>query len=251
MSTIVATPVRVKPPPADIGETISPGCASFEITTPLNGARISRSASSCLPRPTCAMATSTSECTAASRALSAATSASELSSTLCDTSLRSTSERLRSSVRRASASRTSISRRLRRAASALRVDTLSWASTVERSSRASTWPASTSAPSSNSTSATWPVTFELTVANRRATTYPDALRTAPLADVGDSTVTVCTGTALLNERQASTAATTPTAASTYQSLRREPPRCRYFPASGSRSRRRLSSAALSSAMRTR
>ena len=33
-------PVRVKPPPADTGETISPGCASFEIATPLNGARM-------------------------------------------------------------------------------------------------------------------------------------------------------------------------------------------------------------------
>jgi hypothetical protein len=37
MSTIVPMPVRVKPPPADTGEIISPGCASFEITTPLNG----------------------------------------------------------------------------------------------------------------------------------------------------------------------------------------------------------------------
>ena len=29
MSTIVQMPVRVKPPPADTGEIISPGCASF------------------------------------------------------------------------------------------------------------------------------------------------------------------------------------------------------------------------------
>ena len=40
MSTIVQMPVRVNPPPADTGETISPGCASFEIATPLNGARM-------------------------------------------------------------------------------------------------------------------------------------------------------------------------------------------------------------------
>ena len=40
MSTIVQMPVRVKPPPAETGEIISPGCASFEIATPLNGARI-------------------------------------------------------------------------------------------------------------------------------------------------------------------------------------------------------------------
>ena len=39
MSTMVQMPVRVKPPPADIGEIISPGCASFEMTTPSNGAR--------------------------------------------------------------------------------------------------------------------------------------------------------------------------------------------------------------------
>ena len=40
MSTIVPMPVRVKPPPAETGDTISPGCASFEITTPANGARM-------------------------------------------------------------------------------------------------------------------------------------------------------------------------------------------------------------------
>jgi len=46
MSTIVQMPVRVKPPPAEIGETISPGCASFEIATPLKGARTTVSARS-------------------------------------------------------------------------------------------------------------------------------------------------------------------------------------------------------------
>ena len=40
MSTMVQMPVRVKPPPADTGETISPGCASLEIATPLKGARM-------------------------------------------------------------------------------------------------------------------------------------------------------------------------------------------------------------------
>ena len=40
MSTIVQMPVRVKPPPADIGEIISPGCALRSTTTPPNGARI-------------------------------------------------------------------------------------------------------------------------------------------------------------------------------------------------------------------
>ncbi len=46
MSTIVQMPVRVKPPPADTGEIISPGCASFEIATPSNGARTTMSARS-------------------------------------------------------------------------------------------------------------------------------------------------------------------------------------------------------------
>src|SRR4051812_39343279 len=39
MSTIVPMPVRVKPPPADMGDTISPTCAAFSVTTPENGAR--------------------------------------------------------------------------------------------------------------------------------------------------------------------------------------------------------------------
>ena len=43
MSTMVQMPVRVKPPPADTGEIISPGCASFEIATPSNGARTTMS----------------------------------------------------------------------------------------------------------------------------------------------------------------------------------------------------------------
>ena len=39
MSTMVAIPVRVKPPPADIGETISPTWASLDTMMPSNGAR--------------------------------------------------------------------------------------------------------------------------------------------------------------------------------------------------------------------
>ena len=41
---MVQMPVRVKPPPADSGEIISPGCALRSTTTPANGARIR-----CLP----------------------------------------------------------------------------------------------------------------------------------------------------------------------------------------------------------
>ena len=39
MSTMVPMPVRIDPPPAEIGEIISPGCAAFTVTTPANGAR--------------------------------------------------------------------------------------------------------------------------------------------------------------------------------------------------------------------
>ena len=39
MSTMVPMPVRVKPPPADRGEIISPGWADLAITTPAKGAR--------------------------------------------------------------------------------------------------------------------------------------------------------------------------------------------------------------------
>ena len=46
MSTMVEMPVRVKPPPAETGETISPGWASLEIATPANGARMIVSSSS-------------------------------------------------------------------------------------------------------------------------------------------------------------------------------------------------------------
>ena len=47
MSTIVQMPVRVKLPPADMGEISSPGMAFFEVTTPSNGARITVSAICC------------------------------------------------------------------------------------------------------------------------------------------------------------------------------------------------------------
>ena len=63
MSTIVAMPVRVKPPPADTGETISPRCASLETTMPPKGARtvqLSRSCCATFTRasaaPTCSRA---------------------------------------------------------------------------------------------------------------------------------------------------------------------------------------------------
>ena len=80
MSTIVPMPVRVKPPPADTGEIISPGCASFEIATPSNGARTAMSARSVCRRLTRLSATSICCCATAMRALSDSTSAARRSS---------------------------------------------------------------------------------------------------------------------------------------------------------------------------
>ena len=74
MSTIVQMPVRVKPPPADTGEIISPGCASFEITMPSNGARTTMSVMSVWRALTCAAATCTCCCAIAIRAFSESTS---------------------------------------------------------------------------------------------------------------------------------------------------------------------------------
>ena len=59
MSTMVQMPVRVKPPPADTGEIISPGCASLEMAMPSNGARTTMSVRSVWRALTCASATCT------------------------------------------------------------------------------------------------------------------------------------------------------------------------------------------------
>ena len=91
MSTIVPMPVRVKPPPAEIGEIISPGWAALAITTPLNGARIT-----VLSSWTCATATdsrATRICSAllASRARSVSRWARAASSAWAGTSWRANS----------------------------------------------------------------------------------------------------------------------------------------------------------------
>ena len=44
---MVAMPVRVKPPPAETGDTISPRCASFDTTMPAKGARTVQLSRSC------------------------------------------------------------------------------------------------------------------------------------------------------------------------------------------------------------
>jgi hypothetical protein len=170
MSTIVQMPVRVKPPPAETGEIISPGCASFEIAIPSNGARTTMSARSVRRALRCDCATSTCCCAIAIRALSDSTSASAESSSAREMTLSFTSCCRRPSVSSASLSRASFSVVARFAALSIASSTLSMARSCESSNRARTWPRFTALPSSTKTSSTLPVTFEDTVARRRAVT---------------------------------------------------------------------------------
>ena len=170
MSTIVQMPVRVKPPPAETGETISPGCASFEIATPLNGARMTVSSIAVCCIAIWLSATLTCSCADAMRATSESTSAFALSMSfgVFRPSLRRRSWRC--NCTRACSSRTSLSGICRFAASSCARYSLSAACSVESSSRARTWPSRTAMPSSTFTSMTLPVTFDDTVARRRAVT---------------------------------------------------------------------------------
>ena len=80
MSTMVPIPVRVKPPPAEMGEIISPGCAFLATTTPVKGARITVSSSCCCQTATCRAATPTSSRWRSSRAASESAAARARSS---------------------------------------------------------------------------------------------------------------------------------------------------------------------------
>ena len=170
MSTSVQMPVRVKPPPAELGDTISPGCASFETATPLNGARttvLSRFA-----RSTSIWRSVTRTCSrpASIRATSESTAARAVSRSAAVFRRSAARRCARSSASCASTSRTSLSRTLRRAASACAMASASDARNWASSSRASTCPSLMAMPSSTFTSTTLPVIFEETVARRRAVT---------------------------------------------------------------------------------
>ena len=170
MSTMVLMPVRVKPPPAETGDTISPGCASFDSATPLNGARITMSSIAVCCNATWLCATVTCSRTELMRALNELTSAWAWS--MADGVVRPSfiSRSWRCRLMRASASRTSISGTARRVACNWARASVIPACSVESSSRASTWPSRTAMPSSTLTSITLPVTFDETVARRRAVT---------------------------------------------------------------------------------
>ena len=104
MSTIVAMPLRVKPPPAEIGEIISPGCAALTVTTPANGARTIVLSSCTCATATPSRATSIADSLLASRARQVSTSVRAVSSADWLTSLRAAMSCCRASSRSAFAS---------------------------------------------------------------------------------------------------------------------------------------------------
>ena len=172
MSTIVQMPVRVNPPPADIGEIISPGCAFFEIATPANGARMTMSSRVGLDAAaTWRSATAICCCEYAIRALSDV-----------DLGLRRVDfgpaddlllHQLVAGGCIACSPRAAAPRPRQQPCapcSAAPRDSASAARICESSSRARTWPFVTALPSSTNTSMTLPVTFDETVARRRAVT---------------------------------------------------------------------------------
>ena len=170
MSTRVLTPVRVKPPPADTGEIISPSSASFEMATPSNGARMTMSSSWVRNTSISRSATTTCSRDRAMRAASESTSAVSVSRSAAPTTPSSTSRRVRARLSWASFSRTSCSAMARREATSRASARASCERTVESSSRARTCPSRTVMPSSTSTATSLPVTFDETVAWRRAVT---------------------------------------------------------------------------------
>ena len=245
MSTIVQMPVRVNPPPADTGDTISPGCASLVIATPLNGARMTVSSMLVCSSATCCSATLTCSRSAAMRASIESNSALARSSSACVTTLSFKSDCMRPSVNFASARRTSFSFTARMLAACCALASASAARAVESSSRASTSPCLTAFPSSTFTSTTLPVIFDDTVARRRAVTYPDALRTAACVPAA-RWVTGAASTSMGRSRVAHTQAPPPAPASntTIASHRTQ----RRDGASGARSMRKAARSSLRSDM---
>ncbi len=170
MSTSVPMPVRVKPPPAEFGEIISPGWASLVVITPEKGARMTVSSTSWRRAATSRAATSTCWRPSARRAANESASASAASTSFWLLAPPPNSRCCRCRVMVACRRRTSFSSRARCACTSWASASASAAPWVLASRRASSCPSRTSIPSSISTSATLPVTFEETVAWRRAVT---------------------------------------------------------------------------------
>ena len=170
MSTTVPMPVRVKPPPADSGETISPGCAALAITTPENGARTTVWSRLMSLTRSCSLATWALRWATARCARRASRWAMACSYCARDTSCCRTSASRRSALASASRSCAPTLSIWLRAASAWEAYRRRCASASIGSRVAITWPASTRMPSSIITSLTRPVICAETVAMRRATT---------------------------------------------------------------------------------
>ncbi len=179
MSTIVQMPVRVKPPPAETGDTISPGCASLVIAMPLNGARMIVLSRSSARSSTCRSAT-----------LTCSRERGDARVDRIDFRLGRVELRLRDDAvfeQRGHAAERDLRFGepdfvlLHVAAAPPRP--APWPAPARRA--ASSRPAArapgprvTAMPSSTLTSITLPVIFEEMVARRRAVTYPDAFSTA-------------------------------------------------------------------------
>ena len=155
VSTMVQTPVRMKPPPALTGEIISPGWASVETATPLNGAAddsvlqggsVARR-SRARPRPPARAGWRSAPRASPPRPIAASRSA-------CPIRRWSSSRHWRSKSRRTSSWRTSSSASAR------------YERSVVLSSRARIEPSVTVIPFSTSTSTIRPVTLEDTVDSR-------------------------------------------------------------------------------------
>ena len=232
MSTRVPMPVRMLPPPPEIGEIISPGCAALVTMTPLNGARMI-----VLSAPREAMAswscdTRTARRSEASRAARESRSAMAASSADAAISCRAASSRCRLSVRSARVSWACDSANWDCAAATCDCASSFCASASEGSSVARTWPAVTRWPSSIITSRTLPVIFDETVAIRRAVTKPEASSTlAGPPSAAERARAVSTSTGRIAPITM-TMATTSTSAPTIQGQRR-----RFFSAPGRRSMR--------------
>ena len=148
MSTTVPMPVRVKPPPPEIGEMISPGCAALTVITPAKGARTTVLSTPMSDRASDSTATWALLRALCSCAASASRSAWAWSSAAAAISWRAARSRLRARVLSASVSCACARTTSLRAAASWAADRSRWASASVGSSRASTSPSATFWPSS-------------------------------------------------------------------------------------------------------
>ena len=168
MSTSVPMPVRIEPPPPEIGEIISPGCAAFATITPVNGARITVLSTPSAEISTPSRATLTDRSRLIRRAARESRSAIAASNADAATSFFAARSFWRASVRSASTSCARASASCDCAEASCDCDSSRCAPASDGSRRARISPSTTCWPSSINTSLTLPVIFDDTVAMRRA-----------------------------------------------------------------------------------